>query len=139
MTTKMTGPTQTVPEQTGPDLEFSTFLANNEFKIQLCVECNRHIFYPRFLCPYCGASHLSWVNASGKGEVYSTSVPRGGKDGDYNISLIDLAEGPRMLSRVEGIAPEQVKIGMKVQAFIGELEGQTVVLFKPDQSAGQQA
>jgi len=124
------------PQQLGPEQEFQSFLANKEFKIQHCGDCQRHVFYPRFLCPHCGSPQLSWVTASGAGIVYSTSVPRGSAEGDYNISLIDLAEGPRMMSRVEGIAAEAVVIGMKVQAFIGEINGNPVVLFKPAQDNG---
>ncbi len=45
------------------------------------------------------------------------------KGGDYNIALIDLAEGPRMMSRVVGLAPDAIKIGLKVSARI-EREGE---------------
>lgn len=122
------------PEQ-GPDKAFAGFIDAGEFKIQHCADCQRHIFYPRLICNHCGSQKLDWVTASGKGTVYSTSVPRGGPEGDYNISLIDLAEGPRMLSRVVDIAPENVKIGMAVSAFIGELDGQKLVLFRPEAGA----
>jgi hypothetical protein len=40
--------------------------------------------------------------------------------GDYNVCLVDLAEGPRMLSRVAGVAPEEVRIGMAVKARIAD-------------------
>ena len=118
----------------GPDLEFQRFLEQQKFKLQRCSHCQEHVFYPRLLCPHCGANKLTWVTASGRGIVYSTSVPRGGQYGDYNIALIDLAEGPRLLSRVESIAPDAVTIGMPVQAFVGEIEGRAVVLFKPSQT-----
>ena len=38
--------------------------------------------------------------------------------GDYNVALVDLAEGPRLMSRVDGVPPEQVRIGMAVQARV---------------------
>lgn len=122
------------PYFSGPDLEYQAFLANKQFKIQHCGDCDQHVFYPRLLCPRCGADNLTWVDPSGDGEVYSTSVPRGAKEGDYNVALIDLAEGPRLLSRVEGIEPDAVKIGMKVKAFVGDINGHAVVLFKPSQT-----
>ncbi|MGH1471480.1 MAG: Zn-ribbon domain-containing OB-fold protein [Cellvibrionaceae bacterium] len=120
----------TLPE-TGPDVEFAEFLSVGEFKIQHCKSCELHIFYPRIICPHCGSNEIAWITPSGKGTVYSTSVPRGGKEGDYNIALVDLEEGPRMLTRVVNIAPSEVKIGMEVISFIGEVEGETVVLFRP--------
>ncbi|MEI7949463.1 MAG: OB-fold domain-containing protein [Gammaproteobacteria bacterium] len=63
--------------------------------------------------------------------VYSTSVVRQKpeKGGDYNVALIELDEGPRMLSRVMDLDPDKVKIGMKVSAHIGLLDGQHAVVF----------
>jgi len=66
-------------------------------------------------------------------KVHATTVNRRrpSSGGDFNVALIDLAEGPRMMSRVVGIAPEDVKIGMKVIAKIEELNGAPAVLFEP--------
>ena len=50
---------------------------------------------------------------------------------DYNLALIDLAEGPRMMARVDGIAPEAVKIGMEVKAKIVRENDQPLVVFEP--------
>lgn len=116
----------------GPDAEFAAFVEQGEFKLQQCQDCQSHVFYPRLLCTHCGSQALQWKMASGKGVVYSTSVPRGGKDGDYNIALIDLQEGPRMMSRVVDISPDNVSIGMAVTAFIGDIDGASVVLFRPE-------
>ena len=75
---------------------------------------------------------LDWVKASGSGTVYSTTVVRRKPEagGDYNVALIDLAEGPRMMSRVVGVEPTAVKIGMKVRARIAP---EALVEFTPDQ------
>lgn len=68
---------------------------------------------------------------SGQGTVYSTTVVRRKAEagGDYNVALIDLKEGVRMMSRVEGISPEAVAIGMPVQATIIDGEGGKLVVF----------
>jgi uncharacterized protein len=116
----------------GPDKTYADFLAAGEFKLQHCQSCQQHVFYPRLICPHCGSQALSWVSASGVGAVYSTSIPRGMSEGDYNIALIDLAEGPRMMSRVVDIVPEEVVIGMPVRAFVSEIDGKAVVLFRPE-------
>jgi uncharacterized OB-fold protein len=83
------------------------------------------------MCPHCGASELKWVEPTGRGVVYSTSVVRQKpeKGGDYNVALIELDEGPRMMSRVMDVDPDKVKIGMKVSAHIGLLDGQHAVVF----------
>jgi uncharacterized protein len=123
----------------GPDKVFAELLQKGEFKLQLCSDCQKHIFYPRLICPHCGSQRISWVAASGKGVVYSTSIPRGMAEGEYNIALIDLQEGPRMMSRVVGVPPEKVIIGMQVSAFIGEIDQVKVVLFKPTPSKSDEA
>lgn len=106
----------------GPEKRYLDALAAGRFEIQRCAACARHVFYPRVLCPHCGAGELAWVAASGRGTVYSTTVVRRkpADGGDYNVCLVDLAEGVRMMSRVVSIAPEAVKIGMAVRARITE-------------------
>jgi len=117
----------------GPEAQFRAFLAEGKFMIQRSVSTGAYVFYPRVAAPGSGARDLEWVAASGKGEVYSTTVVRNRpeKGGDYNVALIELAEGPRMMSRVVGVDPAAVTIGMKVRASIEELDGSPQVLFRP--------
>jgi len=106
----------------GPEKQYRDKLAAGRFEIQKCAGCGRHVFYPRVVCPHCGGDRLDWVAPSGRGTVYSTTVVRRrpADGGDYNIVLVDLAESVRLMSRVAGIAPEQVKIGMAVSARIAD-------------------
>ncbi len=117
----------------GPDAVFRRYLAAGRFCIQRCRDTGRFVFYPRALSPYTGKPNLEWVAASGDGVVYSTTVTRRRKEagGDYNVALIELAEGVRMMSRVEGVAPTAVVIGMKVKARIAEAGGQPIIVFDP--------
>ena len=111
------------------------------FCIQQCTQCTRHVFTPRELCPHCGASPLRWVRASGLGTVYSSTTIARKPDagGNYNVSLIDLDEGVRMMSRVEGLVPEAVRIGQRVQAHVAQKDGRGLVLFQPAQEQGAAA
>lgn len=104
----------------GPEKTYQDKLAQGSFEIQRCAGCGKHVFYPRVLCPHCGAERLDWIVPSGRGTVYSTTVVRRkpADGGDYNVALVDLDEGPRMMSRVIGIAPDAVCIGMAVKARI---------------------
>lgn len=72
------------------------------------------IFYPRVLEPITGAE-LSWEISRGLGTVYSTTVIYSRDEQPYNVALIDIDEGYRMMSRVEGVDPEHIRIGMRVQ------------------------
>jgi uncharacterized OB-fold protein len=64
--------------------------------------------------------------------VYSTTVIRQKPPTpSYNLALVDLAEGPRMMSRVEGVPPEQVRIGMRVSAKIIRENDVPLLVFEP--------
>jgi uncharacterized OB-fold protein len=115
---------------THPDAEFRAFLVAGRFMIQRSKSSRVHVFYPRAVAPGTGARDLEWVEASGRGVVYSTTVVRKKPpEPSYNVALIDLAEGPRMMSRVEGVEPAAVAIGMAVQARIVDQDGEPVVVF----------
>jgi uncharacterized protein len=118
---------------TKPTEDFLRFLGEGRFMIQRSRSSGRHVFYPRVVEPGTGAADLEWVEASGKGTVYATTVQRNKPPApDLNLVLVDLAEGPRMMSRVEGIDPAAVRIGMAVRARIVAAEGAApFVVFDP--------
>ena len=71
---------------------------------------------------------------TGLGTVYSTTVSRQRREagGDFNVCLVDLDEGPRLMSRVESVAPEAVRIGMRAKARIsGTREAGYLIVFDP--------
>ena len=117
----------------GPEARFRAYLAQGKFMLQRSRSSGQFVFYPRACAPGTGEDDLEWAEASGKGVVYATTCTRrpAGKGGDYNVALIDLEEGPRMMARVEGVAPDAVNIGMKVRARIGTLKGEPAVIFYP--------
>lgn len=102
---------------TGPDEIWRAALAEGRFFVQSCRRCGACRFPPALVCSSCGSPDLQWHEASGRGVVYSTTTVRE-REGSYNVSLIDLPEGARMMSRVEGVPPEAVRIGMSVRARI---------------------
>ena len=115
-----------------PTEDFLRFLGEGRFMIQRSGASGRYIFYPRVAEPGTGATDLEWVEASGLGTVYSTTIQRNKPPApDTNLALVDLAEGPRMLSRIEGIAPAEVRIGMAVKARIVADDGAPYVVFDP--------
>lgn len=115
----------------GPDAQFQAHLDQGEFKLQYCLDSDQFFFYPRAITPTSGSANWEWRDVSGRATVYSSTVirRRAEKGGPYNLALIELAEGPRMMSRVEGIAPDAVSIGMSVKAKIVEQDGQAIVVF----------
>ena len=119
------------PENPGPDRIHRKALSEGRFLIQKCASCGACIHCPRLLCTHCGSDRLQTIEASGNGTVYSTSVirQRAERGGDYNVALIDLDEGPRLMSRVEGIEPEDVTIGMRVKARIAIVDDAPLLVF----------
>jgi len=94
---------------------------NGELVLQRCTECGAARFYPRSRCPECWADATEWFAASGRGSVYSYTVvhrapaPAFRDAVPYVVGLIELAEGPRMLSNVVCEDPESVGIGDRVR------------------------
>jgi len=114
----------------GADAHYFRRLAEGAFEIPRCLDCHKDHFFPRLICPHCGSDRLKWVTPSGDGTVYSTTVVRQ-KDGNYNVCLVDLDEGPRMMSRVTAIEPGEVKIGMRVSARLEQQDGMPLLVFVP--------
>jgi len=116
----------------GPEAQYRAHLADGKFMIQRSVSTGAYVFYPRPFIPGTGETDLEWVEASGEGIVYSTTTNRRSpeKGGTFNVSLIDMAEGPRMLSRVVGMPSEDVTIGLKVKAKIEDVNGEPGVVWE---------
>ena len=119
-------------EQSGPEAIWRAALADGRCMLQKCVTDDAYVFPPRTMSPGTGADDLVWVDAAGGGSVYSVTVisPKPPLE-PYNVVLVELDEGPRVMSRIEGIAASDVKIGMRVQARIGEEAGAPILLFDP--------
>lgn len=117
---------------THPEAEWQTHLAAGRFMLPRSRSTGVYVFYPRTLVPGSGETDLEWVAASGKGSVYSTTVVRKKPpEPSYSVALIDLDEGPRMLATVVGIAPEDVRIGQRVQARVTQQGGAALIVFEP--------
>lgn len=126
----MSEPTPTVSPL--PEREYLQHLAEGRFMIQRSRSSGRFVFYPRVAEPATGATDLEWVEASGGGTVYATSTMRQRPPAQsYNVALIDLDEGPRMMSRVESMASDAVRIGMRVKARIAVEGDLPLVVFDP--------
>ena len=113
----------------GPEAQFRAFLKQGRFMIQRSRSTGKHVYYPRVAVPGSGETDLDWVEAAGTGTVYATTVNRT-RDGNTNLAIIELDEGPRMMSRVEGVPAETVKIGQRVKARIAVEDAAEIILFE---------
>jgi uncharacterized OB-fold protein len=102
-------------KQQSPLGHFLERLEAGEFAYQYSPSTDTAVFYPRVCAPGSGATDLEWRTSRGLGTVYSSTwIPV--KDGQpYNVALVDMDEGFRLMSRVEDIDPASVRIGMRVR------------------------
>lgn len=115
-----------------PEVEWRAHLTDGRFMIQRSRSTGGYVFYPRIAEPGTGAEDLEWVEASGHGSVYAvTTVRRKDPTENYNVVLVELDEGPRLMSRVDGIDNDRVTIGMKVRAQIIQQGDRPLLVFMP--------
>jgi uncharacterized OB-fold protein len=119
------------PVRIGAQTAYQELLNSGRFMIQRCNHCRSHVFFPREFCPHCGEAELAWIEPSGEGNVHAVTTVRRKAEmgGDYNVSLIDLAEGVRLMSQVEGLPLDRIEIGLPVRARVAVKDGQGLVVF----------
>ncbi|MEH6581221.1 MAG: Zn-ribbon domain-containing OB-fold protein [Halioglobus sp.] len=107
-----------LPPETEISLPFWDGCRSGELRMQHCDDCDRFQFYPRIFCTHCGGNKLSWRAVSGGGRIASYTVVRRGISSAYTapyvVALIDLEEGPRMMSNVVDCDPDTVVVGAAV-------------------------
>ena len=108
-----------VPRPTPTEQPFYDACAAGKLVLQRCQSCGHVLFYPRTHCDACQSDQLVWENASGAGTIASYTVVRRGVSADfeapYVIALIDLAEGPRLMSQVVDTGPDALAVGLSVR------------------------
>lgn len=128
-----------LPEATPETREFWEGAKRHELRIQRCLDCGKAYFYPRPFCPHCASRKVEWFTASGRGTLYSYVIvhrgPPGFKDWlPYVIAVVQLEEGPRMMSNVIGVepAPEHLPADLPLEVtWEQQSDDITLPLFQP--------
>lgn len=128
--------TKPAPIAASPLEQYRAFLARGLLAFQI-DETGLALFYPRVATPAGYSGPLSWVISAGLGTVYATTFISPKNEPAYNVSLIDMDEGFRLMSRVESVAADQVCIGMRVKlrTSLAEDEEGPYPVFEPVESA----
>ena len=109
-----------VPSPDGLTAEFYAHLAGGELRLQRCDDCERWRHPPRILCAACGSARWTWRQVSGRGSVYTWTVthqalvPPFADDLPYAVAVVELAEGPRLVTAV-CVAPDALRIGLPLE------------------------
>jgi uncharacterized OB-fold protein len=109
-----------------------------ELRLQRCQDC-RQVWYPAGTnCPKCLSTNFEWSPMRGRGTVWSFIVyhhcwHRGfEKEIPYNVAMIQLEEGPIVISNIVEVKNEAIKVGMPVKVvFEPATDEVTLFKFKP--------
>jgi len=115
-------------------------LRERKLMLPRCRQCRRAFFYPRVLCPFCYAADIEWFQATGRGRLYSFEIAYQTFNKafkvkpPYILAMVELEEGPRVMSNLIGIEPDpkRIRCDMPVEVVFHKLTDEiTLPLFQP--------
>jgi uncharacterized OB-fold protein len=116
-----------LPAMEGLTQEFYGWCKQHELRFQRCADCGAWRHVPREMCAACGSWKWEWAPSSGRGTVFTWTVasralhPAFQQNVPYAPTVIEMEEGVRLLSEVVDCAPEQLKIGMRVEVVFDDV------------------
>jgi uncharacterized OB-fold protein len=129
-----------LPRPLSPDLTrpFWEAAKRHELVMPRCKTCDHLFFYPRSECPRCLSNHLEWMPVSGRGRLHTYTVvyqPANAAfrdDTPYIYAVVQLDEGPRIVSNVVQCDLDAVAVDMRLEAIFDDVAPEwTLVKFKP--------
>ncbi len=117
----MTMPTTKAEPRPTPETEpYWEGCAAGELRLQRCTTCDAHYFPPRPFCPTCLSDEVEWEALSGRGKLHTYVINHRaapGFEAPYAIAVVQLDEGPRMMTNLVGIdpTPEALVLDMALQ------------------------
>ena len=126
-----------LPQPTPESKPFFDALKERRLLIQRCEDCGHAYYYPRLFCPACLSGRVEWEQASGRGKLYSFVINQRAAPGfvaPYIIAVVELDEGPRMMTNLVDIEPdpELVWCEMPVEIVFDDVDDDfTLPRFRP--------
>jgi len=130
-------PRRPLPKPTPETQHFWDGTRAGELRLQRCDACAKAYFPPRPFCPQCGSRAVSVFAASGEATLHSYVIhhrPMPGFEPPYSIAVVELAEGPRMMSNIVGCpqTPEALVLDMPLRVrFESVSDAISLPLFEP--------
>ena len=137
----MTASRAPLPQPTPESRPFFDALKEHRLLIQRCRDCEDAYYYPRPFCPSCLSSSVEWEEASGRGKLYSFVINHRAAPGfvaPYIIAVVELDEGPRMMTNLVGVEPDPdlVRCEMRVEIVFDDVDDDfTLPRFRPSQAS----
>jgi len=110
-----------MPEQRDAGKNYWLSAGKKELLLPQCQECRQVFWYPRPHCPSCGSAKVGWTRSGGKGVIHTFTVVRQSSDAyfsaliPYVVAMVDLDEGPRIMTNIVGAGAADARIGMRVR------------------------
>jgi uncharacterized OB-fold protein len=108
-----------------------------ELRLQRCDDCQHTYFPPRPFCPSCSSRSVSVIKATGRGRLFSYVInhrPHPAWSAPYSIAIVELDEGPRMMSNIVGCpqTPEALVLDMPLEVSFERMSDEiSLPLFRP--------
>jgi uncharacterized OB-fold protein len=127
-----------IPKPTPETKHYWDGARDGELRLQNCDACDNTYFPPRPFCPECGSRKVSVIKASGRGTLHSYIINHlpspGFNDGPFAIAVVELEEGPRMMSNILECeqTPEALQLDMPLEVTFEKLTDEiTLPQFRP--------
>lgn len=115
-----------LPKLSGMTREFYGWLKKHELRFQRCSDCGRWRHVPRELCPECGSTGWEWGRSAGKGRIFTWSTTYrplhpAFTDTPFAQVVVEFEEGPRLMTAVTDVAPEDLEVDMPVEVVFDDV------------------
>lgn len=111
--------------------EFWSKANNGKLLLPRCMDTNQFFWYPRKISPFTLSANVEWVEAAGRGVIYTFSVMRRA-DPQYVIAYVRLVEGITMMTNIVECDPDSLEVGQPVELLMQKSEnGQKIPVFRP--------
>lgn len=112
--------------------------AEGRLLVARCNACTEFHHYPRPFCPACWSDDVDWIDASGAATLYTWStvhlndLPPFAERLPYVAAVVDLAEGPRMMTNIVDADPDRLRVGMDLTVTFRDIDDDLVApVFRP--------
>jgi len=122
-----------VPAASPESAPFWKAAKEHRLLIPRCRRCQKFWFPPSRLCPHCLSDDAGWETVSGRGKIYSFVVfhrvyhPAFAGEVPYVVAIVELEEGPRMLTNIVGVPIDQVRCNMPVEVVFDDVSSEVAV------------
>lgn len=130
-------PAPITPDPTPTSQPFWDALSEERVVLQRCDDCQEWVYYPRSRCSHCLSANLTWTPISGEGTVYTFTVARQPTTPAFVdvenliLAVVELDEGPKMTTSLEGVDEAEVRVGMRVKPFFAPAGEMTILRHQP--------